>query len=123
MPDLESAIHAWKEFLESDHNSSNDTDDTVGSKDEYHREVATLKPGDSLTGLFEYGAYLRSVNYIDEDHINCDFLAKVTGSNGRSLWKWPSISNHDNQTIHIRSVLPMTPVIDIAYTTSRNVIL
>ena len=62
---------------------------------------------------------------VEGDHVNCDFMepAHIRGSNDkRTLWKWPSSTKKDNQTIHKKSVLPIRPCLNVSKYSSMRVI-
>ena len=131
MTDLESAINALNENAPDEREE--ETQEIVHQEKESMKATQECKKtndsdwppkqGDFIIGAFEDGVYPGSVNHVDGEYANCDFMemAKVTNANGKSLWKWPSISQRDNQILHKKSILPIKPVLDIAieHTTCR----
>ena len=141
MSDLESAINASCENTPDDAEKEDETDNAeiVHEQEKTQATAVTQesseakdsawppKQGDFIIGAFEDGAYPGSVNRVDGEYANCDFMvmAKISNANEKSLWKWPSISQRDNQTLHKDYILPIKPVLDIAneHTTRRVVVM
>ena len=57
--------------------------------------------------------------------VNCDFMvkAKIPTAGDDNLWKWPSKSCTDNQTIHKNSVIPIKPCLEVSKFSSHRLII